>query len=95
VAAACELQDFGFPSACHKIKVTADRQYIVATGVHAPRVAVYDVEQLAMKFERHFDSEVVDFQVQDTLLQLVCLVAHVLRSCCAVLRSCCAAVITM
>lgn len=36
----------------------------MASGVHAPRVAVYDVEQLALKFDRHFDSEIVDFQVQ-------------------------------
>ena len=43
--------------------MTQDQQYVVATGVHAPRVSVYDVGQLAQKFERHFDSEIVDFQV--------------------------------
>ena len=58
------MQDFGFPSACHRIKLTPDGQYIVASGVHAPRIAVYDVEQLALKFDRHFDSEIVDFQVR-------------------------------
>lgn len=57
------LQDFEFPSACQRIKFTPDEQYIFATGYHAPRVRVYDVNQLSMKFERHFDSEVVDFQI--------------------------------
>jgi ribosome biogenesis protein ENP2 len=57
------IQDFGFPSACHRIKITQDRDYIFTTGVHAPRVRVYDLHNLSMKFERHFNSEVVEFQV--------------------------------
>jgi ribosome biogenesis protein ENP2 len=57
------IQDFGFPSACHRIKVTQEGHHIFATGAHAPRVRVYDLHNLSMKFERHFDSEVVDFQV--------------------------------
>jgi ribosome biogenesis protein ENP2 len=58
------IQDFGFPSACQRIKISQDQQYIFATGVHAPRVRVYDLHNLALKFERHFDSEIVDFQVR-------------------------------
>ncbi|KAK2080674.1 hypothetical protein QBZ16_000528 [Prototheca wickerhamii] len=57
------LQEFAFPSVCQKIKVTPDEQYLFATGLHAPRVRVYDVSQLSLKFERHFDAEIVDFQV--------------------------------
>jgi ribosome biogenesis protein ENP2 len=57
------IQDFGFPSACHRIKITQDREHIFTTGVHAPRVRVYDLHNLSMKFERHFNSEVVEFQV--------------------------------
>lgn len=57
------LQDFGFPSACHKVKVTRDGQHVFASGVHAPRVRVYEVANLALKFEHHFDSEIVNFQV--------------------------------
>lgn len=57
------IQDFAFPSACHKIKHTKDEQYIFACGVHAPRVQVYELSNLALKFDRHFDSEIVDFQV--------------------------------
>lgn len=58
------LQDFGLPSACHKVKITRDGQHVFASGVHAPRVRVYDVNNLALKFEHHFDSEIVNFQAR-------------------------------
>lgn len=32
------LQDFEFPAACQKIKVTPDQQYIFASGYHPPQV---------------------------------------------------------
>lgn len=57
------IQDFEFPSACQRIKITPDGQYIFATGYHAPRVRVYDLSQLSMKFERYLDAEIVDFQI--------------------------------
>ncbi|KAL4527757.1 hypothetical protein Ndes2437A_g02896 [Nannochloris sp. 'desiccata'] len=57
------IQDFDFPAACQRIKFTNDGQYIFATGYHPPRVRVYDTSQLSMKFERHLDSEIVDFQI--------------------------------
>lgn len=57
------IQDFEFPSACQRIKCSPDGQYIFATGYHAPRVRVYDLSQLSMKFERFLDSEIVDFQI--------------------------------
>lgn len=60
------IQDFEFPAACQRIKATADGQYIFATGYHPPRVRVYDVSQLSMKFERHLDSAIVDFQILTT-----------------------------
>ncbi|KAJ9505120.1 hypothetical protein QJQ45_009472 [Haematococcus lacustris] len=57
------LQDLKFPAACQRIKVTPDQQYIFATGYHPPQAKVYDLANLALKFDRHLDSEVVDFQV--------------------------------
>lgn len=57
------IQDFEFPAACQRIKATPDGQYIFATGYHPPRVRVYDLPQLSMKFERHLDAEIVDFQI--------------------------------
>lgn len=32
------LQDFGFPAACQRVKVSPDQQYIFATGYHPPMV---------------------------------------------------------
>jgi ribosome biogenesis protein ENP2 len=57
------IQDLGLPSTCHKVKVTQDQQYVFACGVHAPRIRVYDVHDMALKFERHFDAEIMNFQV--------------------------------
>ena len=58
------MQDLEFPAACHRLKLTPDGEYLFATGIHAPRVRVYELSQLSLKFERHFDAEVVDFQVR-------------------------------
>lgn len=60
------IQDFEFPAACQRIKATSDGQYIFATGYHPPRVRVYDLSQLSMKFERYLDAEIVDFQILST-----------------------------
>lgn len=57
------VQDLEFPAACHRMKATSDGQFLFATGIHAPRLRVYELGQLSMKFERHFDSEIIDFQV--------------------------------
>ena len=32
-------------------------------GIYPPQVKVYELSQLSMKFERHLDSEIIDFQV--------------------------------
>lgn len=58
------VQDFEMPAACQRIKVTPDQQFIFASGVHPPQVRVYDVNNLALKFDRHMDAEIVDFQVR-------------------------------
>ena len=42
-------------------------QLLFATGIHAPRLRVYELSQLSMKFERHVDTEIVDFRVCDCL----------------------------
>ena len=33
------------------------------SGIYPPQVKVYELGQLALKFERHLDSEIVDFEV--------------------------------
>ena len=57
------VQDLGFPASCNRIKKSADGAFLLASGTHAPQVRAYELNQLSMKFSRHLDAEVVDFQV--------------------------------
>lgn len=57
------LQDFEMPSFCNKLKMSEDGQYLFATGGYKPRVRCYDTSMLSMKFERCFDSNIVNFQM--------------------------------
>ncbi|XP_002736686.1 nucleolar protein 10-like [Saccoglossus kowalevskii] len=57
------IQDFEMPVVSNCIQVSKDRQYILSTGIYKPRVRCFDVNQLSMKFERCFDSEVVKFHI--------------------------------
>ena len=47
------------------------------SGIYPPQVKVYELGQLALKFERHLDSEIVDFEVT-SLLRWACVLS---RSC--------------
>lgn len=51
------------PAVSSSIKLSSDGHYIAATGTYKPRIRCYDVDNLAMKFERCFDSEVVTFEI--------------------------------
>lgn len=53
------IQDFEMPTLSSTVNVSRDGQYIVSTGIYKPRVRCYDVNQLALKFERCLDAEVV------------------------------------
>ncbi|XP_011645134.1 nucleolar protein 10 [Pogonomyrmex barbatus] len=57
------IQDFDMPGVSTSIQVSKDKQYILATGIYKPRVKCFDVNNLALKFERCFDSEVVTFEI--------------------------------
>ncbi|XP_061356188.1 uncharacterized protein LOC133300623 [Gastrolobium bilobum] len=57
------LEDLRFATATTKIKATPDGEYIIASGIYPPQVKVYEVRELGLKFERHLDSEIIDFQV--------------------------------
>lgn len=57
------IQDFEFSEASNKIKVTPDGNYAMATGTYKPQIHVYDFANLSLKFERHTDSENVDFVI--------------------------------
>ncbi|EJD54830.1 WD40 repeat-like protein [Auricularia subglabra TFB-10046 SS5] len=55
------VQDFEFPEASYRIKVTRDGHHAIATGTYKPQVKCFDLDQLSQKFERHSDAENVDF----------------------------------
>ncbi|KAH0564190.1 nucleolar protein 10 [Cotesia glomerata] len=57
------IQDFDMPQISSCIKMSRDGESIFATGVYKPRVRCFDTKELSMKFERCFDSEVVNFQI--------------------------------
>ncbi|ODQ82828.1 hypothetical protein BABINDRAFT_159326 [Babjeviella inositovora NRRL Y-12698] len=57
------IQDFEFSEASNRIKVSPDGQFAMATGTYKPQIHVYDFENLSLKFDRHTDSENVDFVI--------------------------------
>jgi hypothetical protein len=57
------IQHFEFPEASNRIKSTRDGHHVIATGTYKPQMRVWDLDQLALKFERHADIENVDFTV--------------------------------
>ncbi|KAF9266503.1 WD40 repeat-like protein [Marasmius fiardii PR-910] len=57
------IQGFEFPEASNKVKTTNDGAHVIATGTYKPQIRVWDLDQLSLKFERHTDSENVDFVI--------------------------------
>lgn len=57
------IQDFTMPDVSGCVRVSPDGRYILATGTYKPRVKCYEVAALSLKFERCFDSEVIQFDV--------------------------------
>lgn len=57
------IQDYEFPEASNKIKSTRDGSSLVATGTYKPHIRVWELDQLSLKFERHTNSENIDFVV--------------------------------
>lgn len=57
------IQDFEMPGMSTQLKMSPDQQFILATGVYKPRVKCYEVNNLSIKFERCFDSEVNSFEI--------------------------------
>lgn len=57
------IQDFDMPGVSTSVRISRDGQYVFATGIYKPRVKCFDVNNLSLKFERCFDSEVVTFEI--------------------------------
>lgn len=41
--------------------MTEDQHYVIATGIYAPMVKIFDTSELSLKCERGIDAEVVQF----------------------------------
>jgi ribosome biogenesis protein ENP2 len=70
------IQHFDFPEASNRIKTTRDGHHAIATGTYKPQMKVWDLDQLSLKFERHSDSENVDFIVRESITQLSSYTEH-------------------
>ncbi|KZO98468.1 WD40 repeat-like protein [Calocera viscosa TUFC12733] len=57
------VQHFEFPEASNRIRTTRDGHFAVATGTYKPQMRVFDLDQLSLKFERHSETENVDFLI--------------------------------
>eukprot|EP00727_Mastigamoeba_balamuthi_P013136 m51a1_g8445 hypothetical protein (644) ;mRNA; r:382638-384843 len=55
------IQDFKFPVASQRVRVSKDGRYVAATGTYPPRIRVYELAQLGLKFERRLDCEITQF----------------------------------
>lgn len=60
--------------ACQTIKMSPDNQFIIATGTYKPRVKCFEVNNLSVKFERCFDSEVVCFSIMIIYLHFIIII---------------------
>ena len=69
------IQDFDFPVASGRVKISPDQRYIIASGIYSPQIKIFETAELGMKCMRGIDSEVVNFQIlgQDySKLALIC-----------------------
>lgn len=57
------IQDLYFGTSCQKLQYSRDGKYLAATGVYPPSVNVYELAELTVKFNRHLDAPIVDFQI--------------------------------
>jgi len=57
------IQDFDFPASSSRVKISEDQQYIIASGLYAPQIKVFETTDLSMKCMRGMDSEIIDFTI--------------------------------
>lgn len=54
---------FNFPSSIQKIKETHDSNFLIAYGIYPSQIKCFDLNDISLKFERHVDTEIIDFQI--------------------------------
>lgn len=51
------IRDFGYPISSTDLKLSEDGRYLLSVGVYKPSIRVYDLDNLALKIERHLESD--------------------------------------
>lgn len=57
------IQDFEFNVASSRVRISANGEHVMATGIYAPELRIFDLKELGLKCSRGLDSEVVDFLI--------------------------------
>ena len=57
------IPDFCFPYSTSLTKETSDGKYLISIGTYPSQVKCFSLNNLNMKFQRNFDSDIIDFQV--------------------------------
>ncbi|KAH9260700.1 hypothetical protein BASA81_001167 [Batrachochytrium salamandrivorans] len=57
------LQDFSFPSYSRCVRFSRDGRFILTSGGYKPRIKMYDVQEVSLKFERYCDSDIEDLEI--------------------------------
>ena len=57
------IPDFCFPFSTSITKETLDGEYLISIGTYPSQIKCFSLNDLNMKFQRNFDSEIIDFQV--------------------------------
>jgi len=55
------LQDFEFQISSSRVRVSADGEYIAASGNYPPEIRLFETRELGLKCSRGLDHEIVDF----------------------------------
>ena len=57
------LQDSTFPVSCECLRISEDGNYLMASGIYPPRLKIFDLNQMSLKCERGFDSNIRKFEI--------------------------------
>lgn len=68
------------PDVSHTIKVSPDGRFVFAAGTYKPFIKCYEVENLALKFQRGLDADVIKIQMLSDDFSKVCSVCHVVKN---------------
>ena len=55
------IQDAVFPTSSLQVEMSDDGQWLLATGVYPPKLKMFELSELSVKFERGLESEPIDF----------------------------------